>query len=114
MRQGIESYVCYRNLDRHECIHQASRLKAGKGMLLIATDIAYEMMIAPLVDNIINRDFSCTPKRFLSRVRTTARTGPGTAFSFVTCEDIPCSEFTRLSHGRTYGCSHRGTDNARW
>lgn len=90
MDQGMDPSICYRNMGTHECRLQVSRFKAGKTVLLITTDIAYEMMQIPPVDNIINWDFPCSPERFLSRVRTTVRAGQsGTSFSFVTHEDIP-------------------------
>lgn len=88
MDKGIEPSICYRNMDRDERILEVSRFKEGKSMLLITTDVAYQIMITPLADNVISWDFP-TPKRFLFRVMKTAMHGPGTAYSFVTREDIP-------------------------
>ncbi|KAK1400666.1 hypothetical protein POM88_000271 [Heracleum sosnowskyi] len=49
----------------------------------------YAIVVWTDMNAYLSWDFPCSPKRFLSRVRTTARHGPGTTFSFVTREDIP-------------------------
>uniref|UniRef100_A0A803L729 Helicase C-terminal domain-containing protein n=1 Tax=Chenopodium quinoa TaxID=63459 RepID=A0A803L729_CHEQI len=47
-------------------------------------------MDIPLLDNVLNWDFPSNPKMFVHRVGRVARNGrAGTAYSFVTLEDIP-------------------------
>lgn len=90
LEQGIESSVCYGDMSGNEKRVQVSRFKTRKNTLLITTDMASNVVNIPLVDNVINWDFPFSPKHFISRLRVTARAGqPGTAFSFVTPEDIP-------------------------
>ncbi|XP_074340983.1 putative DEAD-box ATP-dependent RNA helicase 29 [Apium graveolens] len=89
LEQGIEPSVCYGDMSQKEKRVQVSRFRTRKNMLLITTDMASNVMDIPSVDNVINWDFPISPKHFLSRLRVTARAGrPGTAFSFVTPEDI--------------------------
>ncbi|XVE60211.1 hypothetical protein DITRI_Ditri05aG0109700 [Diplodiscus trichospermus] len=59
-------------------------------MLLVVTDVAARGIDIPLLDNVINWDFPPKPKIFVHRVGRAARAGwTGTAFCFVTSEDMP-------------------------
>ncbi|XP_015582528.1 putative DEAD-box ATP-dependent RNA helicase 29 isoform X2 [Ricinus communis] len=88
--EGIEPSVCYGDMDQDARKIHVSRFRAQKTMLLIVTDVAARGIDIPLLDNVINWDFPPKPKIFVHRVGRAARAGrTGTAFSFVTSEDMP-------------------------
>ncbi|GLU16619.1 hypothetical protein SLE2022_330440 [Rubroshorea leprosula] len=87
--EGIEPSVCYGDMDQDARKIHVSRFRARKTMLLIVTDVAARGIDIPLLDNVINWDFPPKPKIFVHRVGRAARAGrTGTAFSFVTPEDM--------------------------
>ncbi|KAL3641717.1 putative DEAD-box ATP-dependent RNA helicase 29 [Castilleja foliolosa] len=86
---GIEASVCYGDMDHDARQMHVSRFRARKTMLLIVTDVAARGIDIPLLDNVVNFDFPPKPKLFVHRVGRAARAGrTGTAFSFVTSEDM--------------------------
>lgn len=88
--EGIEPSVCYGDMDQDARKIHISRFRARKTMLLIVTDVAARGIDIPLLDNVINWDFPPKPKIFVHRVGRAARAGrTGTAFSFLTSEDMP-------------------------
>lgn len=88
--EGIEPSVCYGDMDQDARKVHISRFRARKTMLLIVTDVAARGIDIPLLDNVINFDFPAKPKLFVHRVGRAARAGrTGTAFSFITSEDMP-------------------------
>lgn len=88
--EGIEPSICYGDMDQDARKIHISRFRARKTMLLIVTDVAARGIDIPLLDNVINWDFPPKPKIFVHRVGRAARAGrTGTAFSFVTSEDMP-------------------------
>ncbi|KAF8411708.1 hypothetical protein HHK36_004266 [Tetracentron sinense] len=88
--EGIEPSVCYGDMDQDARKIHVSRFRARKTMMLIVTDIAARGIDIPLLDNVVNWDFPPKPKIFVHRVGRAARAGrTGTAFSFVTSEDMP-------------------------
>lgn len=88
--EGIEPSVCYGDMDQDARLMNVSRFRAKKTMLLIVTDVAARGIDIPLLDNVINWDFPFKPKLFVHRVGRVARAGrTGTAYSFVTAEDMP-------------------------
>ncbi|KAJ6774141.1 ATP-DEPENDENT RNA HELICASE RHLE-RELATED [Salix purpurea] len=88
--EGIQTSVCYGDMDQDARKIHVSRFRARKTMLLIVTDVAARGIDIPLLDNVINWDFPPKPKIFVHRVGRVARAGrTGTAFSFVTSEDMP-------------------------
>ncbi|KAK2975924.1 hypothetical protein RJ640_007402 [Escallonia rubra] len=88
--EGIEPSVCYGDMDQDARKIHTARFRARKTMLLIVTDVAARGIDIPLLDNVVNWDFPPKPKLFVHRVGRAARAGrTGTAFSFVTSEDMP-------------------------
>ncbi|KAL8134358.1 putative DEAD-box ATP-dependent RNA helicase 29 isoform X2 [Apium graveolens] len=88
--RGIHPSVCYGDMDQDARKMHVSKFRARKTMLLIVTDVAARGIDIPLLDNVINWDFPPRPKLFVHRVGRAARAGRiGTAFSFVTSEDMP-------------------------
>ncbi|RZC57901.1 hypothetical protein C5167_005188 [Papaver somniferum] len=88
--EGIEPSVCYGDMDQDARKIHISKFRARKTMLLIVTDVAARGIDIPFLDNVVNWDFPPSPKSFVHRVGRVARNGrTGTAFSFVTPEDIP-------------------------
>ncbi|KAK5840417.1 Putative DEAD-box ATP-dependent RNA helicase 29 -like protein [Gossypium arboreum] len=88
--EGIEPSVCYGDMDQDARKINISKFRSRKTMLLIVTDVAARGIDIPLLDNVINWDFPPKPKIFVHRVGRAARAGrTGTAFSFVTSEDMP-------------------------
>lgn len=87
--EGLEPSVCYGDMDQDARKIHVSRFRARKTMFLIVTDVAARGIDIPLLDNVINWDFPPKPKIFVHRVGRAARAGrTGTAFSFVTSEDM--------------------------
>ncbi|KAJ4747593.1 ATP-dependent RNA helicase dbp10 [Rhynchospora pubera] len=88
--EGIEPSVSYGDMDQDARKIHISRFRARKTMLLIVTDVAARGLDIPLLDNVVNWDFPPKPKIFVHRVGRVARAGrTGTAYSFVTSEDMP-------------------------
>ena len=88
--EGIEASICYGDMDQDARKIHVSRFRSRKTMLLIVTDVAARGIDIPLLDNVVNWDFPPKPKIFVHRVGRVARAGrTGTAFSFMTSEDMP-------------------------
>ncbi|XP_078162539.1 putative DEAD-box ATP-dependent RNA helicase 29 isoform X7 [Carex rostrata] len=88
--EGMEPSVCYGDMDQDARKMHISRFRARKTMLLIVTDVAARGLDIPLLDNVVNWDFPPRPKIFVHRVGRVARAGrTGTAYSFVTPDDLP-------------------------
>ncbi|KAK0601628.1 hypothetical protein LWI29_025925 [Acer saccharum] len=88
--EGIEPSICYGDMDQDACKIHVARFRSRKTMQLIVTDVAARGIDIPLLDNVINWDFHPKPKIFVHRVGRAARAGrTGTAYSFVTYDDMP-------------------------
>ncbi|KAI7867098.1 P-loop containing nucleoside triphosphate hydrolase protein [Spinellus fusiger] len=83
------SYV-YGSLDQTARNLQIARFRAGVTNLLVVTDVAARGIDIPILENVINYDFSGSSKVFVHRVGRAARAGRrGWAYSFITSEDLP-------------------------
>ncbi|KAK1300933.1 putative DEAD-box ATP-dependent RNA helicase 29 [Acorus calamus] len=88
--EGIEPSICYGDMDQDARKIHVANFRARRTMFLIVTDIAARGIDIPLLDNVVNWDFPPKPKIFVHRVGRVARAGrTGTAYSFVTSEDMP-------------------------
>ncbi|XP_010913583.1 DEAD-box ATP-dependent RNA helicase 29 [Elaeis guineensis] len=88
--EGIKPSISYGDMDQDARKIHLSKFRARKTMLLIVTDVAARGLDIPLLDNVVNWDFPPKPKIFVHRVGRVARAGrTGTAYSFVTSEDMP-------------------------
>ncbi|KAJ1268418.1 hypothetical protein BS78_07G133400 [Paspalum vaginatum] len=88
--EGLEPSVSYGAMDHEARMIHISKFRARKTMLLIVTDVAARGLDIPLLDNVVNWDFPAKPKLFVHRVGRVARQGrSGTAYTFVTSEDMP-------------------------
>lgn len=66
------------------------KLRVGKVFVMLVTDVAARGIDIPSIDNVINYDYPAKPKLFVHRTGRAARAGrAGTAYSFVTAEDMP-------------------------
>ncbi|RLM61054.1 DEAD-box ATP-dependent RNA helicase 29 [Panicum miliaceum] len=88
--EGLEPSLSYGAMDQEARMIHISKFRARKTMLLIVTDVAARGLDIPLLDNVVNWDFPAKPKLFIHRVGRVARQGrSGTAYTFVTSEDMP-------------------------
>ncbi|VFR00280.1 unnamed protein product [Cuscuta campestris] len=88
--EGIDASIAYGKMDHEARNINISKFRARKTMMFIVTDLAARGIDIPLLDYVINFDFPPNPKLFLHRVGRAARAGrTGTAYSFVTSEDMP-------------------------
>jgi ATP-dependent RNA helicase DDX54/DBP10 len=88
--EGIGMSIVYGDMDQAARKIHLAKFRARKTMLLLVTDVAARGIDIPLLDNVVNYDFPPKPKLFVHRVGRAARAGrTGTAYSFVTSEDMP-------------------------
>lgn len=89
-REGLDLSVVYGSMDQAARKIHLAKFRARKTMLLLVTDVAARGIDIPLLDNVLNYDFPSKPKLFVHRVGRAARAGRvGTAFSFVTSDEMP-------------------------
>ncbi|KAI8975367.1 P-loop containing nucleoside triphosphate hydrolase protein [Mycotypha africana] len=83
------SYV-YGSLDQTARNIQINRFRNGMTNILVVTDVAARGIDIPILENVINYDFSGSSKVFVHRVGRAARAGRrGWAYSLVTNEELP-------------------------
>lgn len=89
-REGLDFSVVYGAMDQAARKIHLAKFRARKTMLLLVTDVAARGIDIPLLDNVVNYDFPSKPKLFVHRVGRAARAGRvGTAFSFITPDELP-------------------------
>ncbi|KAJ8425739.1 hypothetical protein Cgig2_000799 [Carnegiea gigantea] len=87
--EGVESSISYSDMDQDARKINISKFRSRRTMLLFVTDVAARGIDIPFLDNVIIWDFPPSPKIFVHRVGRVARAGrTGTAYSFVTSEDM--------------------------
>ncbi|KAI8640346.1 P-loop containing nucleoside triphosphate hydrolase protein [Parasitella parasitica] len=83
------SYV-YGSLDQTARSIQINRFRNGVTNILVVTDVAARGIDIPILENVINYDFSGSSKVFVHRVGRAARAGRrGWAYSFVSADELP-------------------------
>ncbi|CAO3610433.1 unnamed protein product [Cunninghamella echinulata] len=83
------SYV-YGSLDQTARIIQINRFRSGITNILVVTDVAARGIDIPILENVINYDFSGSSKVFVHRVGRAGRAGRrGWAYSFLTPDELP-------------------------
>ncbi|KAM0905990.1 hypothetical protein ACQ4PT_016989 [Festuca glaucescens] len=88
--EGLATSLSYGAMDQEARTEHIAKFRARKTMVLIVTDVAARGLDIPLLDNVVNWDFPAKPKLFVHRVGRVARQGrTGTAYTFVTSEDMP-------------------------
>ncbi|XP_075255120.1 ATP-dependent RNA helicase DDX54-like [Convolutriloba macropyga] len=100
---NVESTFIYSSLDQEARSENISKFsnRARVCNILLVTDIAARGIDIPVLDNVINFNFPCSPKLFVHRVGRVARSGrSGTAISFVTSEELAYYVDVQLFLGR--------------
>ncbi|CAF3531275.1 unnamed protein product [Rotaria socialis] len=88
-QEFFSAVTIYSSLDHSTRKINLGRYQSGKVRVLIVTDIAARGIDIPSLDNVINYNFSPTPKLFLHRVGRVARAGRmGTAYSFISSDEL--------------------------
>lgn len=83
------SYV-YGSLDQTARNIQINRFRNGVTNIMVVTDVAARGIDIPILENVINYDFSGSSKVFVHRVGRAARAGRrGWAYSFVSTDELP-------------------------
>ena len=90
MQAGISCCSVYGAMDQVARKISVGKLRVGKVSVLLVTDVAARGIDIPSIDNVVNYDYPAKPKLFVHRTGRAARAGrAGTAYSFVTAEDMP-------------------------
>ncbi|KAG9084833.1 ATP-dependent RNA helicase dbp10, partial [Ceratobasidium sp. 392] len=77
------------------------RFRRGRARILVVTDVAARGIDIPILENVVNYDFSMGARIFVHRVGRTARAGRrGWAWSFVTHAELPYLLDLQLFLGR--------------
>ena len=98
VQAGISCCSVYGAMDQVARKISVGKLRVGKASVMLVTDVAARGIDIPSIDNVVNYDYPAKPKLFVHRTGRAARAGrAGTAFSFVTVEDMPCLLYTSPS-----------------
>lgn len=90
MQEGIECCSVYGSMDQTARKISVGRFRSGRVQFMLVTDVAARGIDIPLIDNVVNYDFTPKPKLFVHRAGRAARAGrSGTAVSFVTTDEYP-------------------------
>ncbi|KAI9312215.1 P-loop containing nucleoside triphosphate hydrolase protein [Dichotomocladium elegans] len=87
---GYKTSYVYGSLDQTARTIQINRFRKGITNLLVVTDVAARGIDIPILENVINYDFSNSSKVFIHRVGRAARAGRrGWAYSLVSPAELP-------------------------
>ena len=90
LQDNVPCCSVYGAMDQTARKISVGKFRGGRCQFLLVTDVAARGIDIPLIDNVINYDFTPKPKLFVHRAGRAARCGrPGSAISFVTAEDYP-------------------------
>ncbi|KAI9272846.1 P-loop containing nucleoside triphosphate hydrolase protein [Phascolomyces articulosus] len=90
MELGYQVSYVYGSLDQTARNIQINRFRTGVTNLLVVTDVAARGIDIPILENVINYDFSGSSKVFIHRVGRAARAGRrGWAYSLVSAAEFP-------------------------
>jgi ATP-dependent RNA helicase DDX54/DBP10 len=90
MQDSVPCCAVYGAMDQTARKISVGKFRSGKVQFLLVTDVAARGIDIPLIDNVVNYDFTPKPKLFVHRAGRAARAGrPGTAVSFVTADEYP-------------------------
>lgn len=85
-------YACshiYSSLDQAARSLEMKRFREGRTSLLVVTDVAARGIDLPVLEHVVNYDFTPSPRVFVHRVGRTARAGKsGWAWSLITNKDL--------------------------
>lgn len=89
----VGGYACshiYSSLDQTARSLEMQRFREGRTSLLVVTDVAARGIDLPVLEHVVNYDFTPSARVFVHRVGRTARAGKsGWAWSLVTNKDLP-------------------------
>ncbi|XP_062521033.1 ATP-dependent RNA helicase DDX54-like [Corticium candelabrum] len=109
-QSGISTTYIYSSLDPTARKINAAKFTNKTANVLIVTDVAARGIDIPMLDNVVNYHFPAKPKLFVHRVGRVARAGrSGTAYSFVTAEEVPYMLDLYLFLGRPLVTANRQT-----
>ncbi|KAL7752368.1 ATP-dependent RNA helicase dbp10 [Sorochytrium milnesiophthora] len=99
--QGYAVSYIYGALEQSNRNFQLQQFRNGQTHLLIVTDVAARGIDIPILENVVNWDFTSQSKVFVHRVGRVARAGRrGWAWSFVTSDELPYLLDLQLFLGR--------------
>ncbi|KAI9216900.1 P-loop containing nucleoside triphosphate hydrolase protein [Blastocladiella britannica] len=99
--RGYLATCIYGALDQSVRKINLAQFTAGRKNILIVTDVAARGIDIPILDHVINYDFTPQPKVFIHRVGRVARAGRrGWAWNLVTAEEMPYLVDLQLFLGR--------------
>mmetsp|Transcript_11670 Transcript_11670/g.15133 ORF Transcript_11670/g.15133 Transcript_11670/m.15133 type:complete len:878 (+) Transcript_11670:19-2652(+) len=109
---NMKCSVVYGSMDMEARTKNVANFRSRKTRILLVTDVAARGIDIPLLNNVINFDFPAKPKLFVHRVGRAARQGKsGTAFSFVTGDEVPYMLDLHLFLGRPLSSSKLTNSN---
>lgn len=90
MMAGYQVSYVYGSLDQTARNIQINQFRSGVTNILVVTDVAARGIDIPILENVINYDFSGSSKVFVHRVGRAGRAGRrGWAYSLLTPEELP-------------------------
>ncbi|KAI9142953.1 P-loop containing nucleoside triphosphate hydrolase protein [Paraphysoderma sedebokerense] len=99
--QGYAVSYIYGSLEQSVRKFQLNQFRTGKTTILVVTDVAARGIDIPILENVVNYDFSTQSKVFVHRVGRVARAGRrGWAWNLITNDEFPYLLDLQLFLGR--------------